>query len=139
MSAYLRENERRIIGEASEAEIFQHQYRLALYLASSVRVVILTIIVGTLLLRLYLGQEIVVVAVLGICSAYYVAFEFLFIKRKVRRSVEYVRILEENSDRILKRAEEREQSRMVQPTQRKFALEHEEFNSKNKELKQENE
>jgi hypothetical protein len=64
MSAYLRENERRVIGEAAEAEISQHQYRLALYLASSVRVVILTIVVGTLLLRLYMGQEMVVVAVL---------------------------------------------------------------------------
>lgn len=112
MSAYLRENERRVIGEAAEAEIFQHQYRFALYLASSVRVVILTIVVGTLLLRLYMGQEMVVVAILGICSVYYVSFEFLLIKRKVRRSVEYVRVLEENSQRILKRAEEREQSRM---------------------------
>jgi hypothetical protein len=138
MSAYLRENERRVIGEAAEAEIFQHQYRFALYLASSVRVVILTIVVGTLLLRLYMGQEVVVVAILGICSVYYVSFEFLLIKRKVRRSFEYVRVLEENSQRILKRAQEREQSRIGQPKQRKLALDDEEFNPKNKELKQKN-
>jgi hypothetical protein len=141
MSPYLRENERRDVGRAAKAEIFHHQYRVALYLDSAIRVLILTIVVGSLLLRLYTGHEIVVVAILGIASAYYIAIESLFFTRRVRRSVEYVRLLEENSNRILKRAEERQQSRIATPPgERKIALDDDdnEFNPANRELKQGN-